>query len=148
MGGIYISHMRDEAKGVLDSVRETISIAEWGGLPAQITHHKIIGKENWCRSVDTLRLVDDARARGVDETIDQYPYTASSTGIGTPALLPAWALESGDPRNVVVARCEWASYSVSFGTSSGNPGNTCPSSGLESTNDRLCLYIRSSDGAG
>jgi dihydroorotase/N-acyl-D-amino-acid deacylase len=130
--------MRDEAKGVLDSVRETISIAEQGGLPAQITHHKIIGKQNWGRSVDTLRLVDEARARGVDVTIDQYPYTASSTGIGA-ALLPAWALEGGgdatrerlkdpalrarikaaaatiirdergggDPRNVVVARCEW-----------------------------------------
>lgn len=138
MGGIYISHMRDEARRVLDSVRETISIGERGGLPAQITHHKVIGKQNWGRSVDTLRLVDEARARGVDVTIDQYPYTASSTGIGA-ALLSAWALEGGgdatrarledpalrakakaeaaaiirdergggDPRNVVVARCDW-----------------------------------------
>jgi N-acyl-D-amino-acid deacylase len=138
VGGIYISHMRDEAKGVLDSVRETIAIGEKGGLPTQITHHKIIGTKNWGRSVDTLRLVDDARARGVDATIDQYPYTASSTSIGS-ALLPAWALEGGgdaarrrladpatrakikvetaalirdergggDPKNVVVARCDW-----------------------------------------
>jgi dihydroorotase/N-acyl-D-amino-acid deacylase len=82
--------------------------------------------------------VDEARARGVDATIDQYPYTASSTSI-TAALLPAWALEGGseatlsrlrdpvqrerikaasaglirdergggDPKNVVVARCDW-----------------------------------------
>jgi len=94
MGGIYISHMRDEAKGVLDSVRETITIGEQGGLPTQVTHHKIIGKAYWGRSVDTLQLIDEARARGVDATIDQYPYTASSTSIGS-ALLPAWALEGG-----------------------------------------------------
>src|SRR5712692_5807598 len=94
MGGIYISHMRDEASGVLDSVRETIEIGEKGGLPTQVTHHKIIGKANWGRSVDTLKLIDEARLRGVDATIDQYPYTASSTSIQA-ALLPAWALEGG-----------------------------------------------------
>ncbi len=94
MGGIYISHMRDEASRVLDSVKETIEIGEKGGLPTQLTHHKIIGKGNWGRSVDTLRLVDEARARGVDATIDQYPYTASSTSIAA-ALMPAWALEGG-----------------------------------------------------
>src|SRR4030095_9830596 len=44
MGGVYISHMRDEAKGVLDSVRETITIGEQGGLPTQVTHHKVVGK--------------------------------------------------------------------------------------------------------
>ena len=45
MGGIYISHMRDEAGGVVDSVRETIAIGERGGLPTQVTHHKVIGQE-------------------------------------------------------------------------------------------------------
>ena len=94
MGGIYISHMRDEAKGIVDSVRETIAIGERGGLPTQVTHHKVIGKAYWGRSVDTLRLIDEARARGVDATIDQYPYTASSTSI-TAALLPKWAQEGG-----------------------------------------------------
>jgi dihydroorotase/N-acyl-D-amino-acid deacylase len=93
MGGIHISHMREEAGHVLDSVRETIRIGEEGGLPTQITHHKIIGQGNWGKSVDTLRLVEEARARGVDVTIDQYPYTASSTGIA--ALVPQWALEGG-----------------------------------------------------
>ena len=94
MGGIYISHMRNEAKGVLDSVRETITIGEQGGLPTQVTHHKVVGKAYWGRSVDTLKLIDEARARGVDASIDQYPYTASATSIGS-ALLPAWALEGG-----------------------------------------------------
>lgn len=93
MGGIHISHMRQEAAQILDSVRETIRIGEEGGLPTQITHHKIIGKPSWGKSVDTLRLVEEARARGVDVTIDQYPYTASSTGIA--ALFPQWSLEGG-----------------------------------------------------
>jgi dihydroorotase/N-acyl-D-amino-acid deacylase len=47
MGGLHTSHIRDETSRVLDSVRETIRIGEEGGLPTQITHHKIIGKDNW-----------------------------------------------------------------------------------------------------
>jgi len=135
MGGMHISHMRDEAAGVLDSVRETIRIGEEGGLPTQVTHHKIIGVGNWGRSKETLQAVQEARARGVDVTIDQYPYTASSTSIG--AIFPQWAMAAGggglqarladpalrakikavivtrlkedrgggDPKNVVMARC-------------------------------------------
>jgi dihydroorotase/N-acyl-D-amino-acid deacylase len=100
-GGIHISHMRDEASGVLQSVRETIRIGEEGGLPTQVTHHKVVGPGYWGQSVETLRLIDEARARGVDATIDQYPYTASSTGVES-ALMPAWALEGG--RNAVLQR--------------------------------------------
>jgi N-acyl-D-amino-acid deacylase len=93
-GGIHISHQREESARLLDSVRETIAIGEGAGLPTQITHQKVIGKANWGRSADTLRLIDEARARGVDVTSDQYPYTASSTSVAS-ALLPAWALEGG-----------------------------------------------------
>lgn len=94
LGGIHISHMREETTNVVDSVRETIEIGEKGGLPTQVTHHKIIGRASWGKTVDTLRLIDEARARGVDVTIDQYPYTASATAIAS-ALLPSWALEGG-----------------------------------------------------
>lgn len=94
MGGIYISHMREETVKVVDSVRETIEIGERGRLPTQVTHHKIIGQANWGRSVDTLRLIDEARARGIDATMDEYPYTASATSIAA-ALLPSWAQEGG-----------------------------------------------------
>jgi N-acyl-D-amino-acid deacylase len=93
MNGMHISHMRDEAASVLDSVRETIRIGEEGGLPTQITHHKIMGKAYWGQSKQTLQLVEAARTRGVDVTIDQYPYTASSTG--TAALFPQWSLAGG-----------------------------------------------------
>jgi dihydroorotase/N-acyl-D-amino-acid deacylase len=136
-GGIYISHMREEGLLLLDSVRETIRIGEEGGLPTQITHHKTVGAPMRGKSRESLALVDEARARGVDVTIDQYPYTASSTSLSI--LFPAWSLEGtpeerlarlrnpeervrireevlrnlredrggGDAKNVVVARCRW-----------------------------------------
>ncbi len=93
-GGYHNSHMRDEAARVVESVQETIAVGERGGLPTHVSHHKVIGQGNWGRSIETLRLIDEARARGVDVTIDQYPYTASSTRIQA-ALLPAWAQEGG-----------------------------------------------------
>ena len=136
-GGIYISHMRDEAQRLLDSVRETVRIGEEAGLPVQMTHHKAISKDMWGQSVESLALVDAARARGVDITIDQYPYTASQTTIN--ALVPQWAQAGGrdellarlddpetrrrirgeivyriehdrgggDPQNVVIGLCTW-----------------------------------------
>ena len=94
LGGIHQSHIRDESGHVLDSVRDTIAIGEQGGLPTQVTHHKIIGKANWGRSLETLRLVDEARARGVDATMDVYPYTASSNNVQA-GLMPQWAQEGG-----------------------------------------------------
>ncbi len=93
LGGMHISHMRDEAADSERSVRETIRIGEEGKLPTQITHHKLIGKAAWGGSTATLRLVEEARARGVDVTVDQYPYTASHTG--SAALFPQWSLEGG-----------------------------------------------------
>jgi N-acyl-D-amino-acid deacylase len=92
-GGMHISHMRDEAADIVNSVAETIRIGEEAGIPTQVSHHKVIGRANWGQSETTLRMVAEARARGVDVTIDQYPYTASSTG--SAALFPQWALEGG-----------------------------------------------------
>jgi N-acyl-D-amino-acid deacylase len=95
-GGIYISHMRNEALGLLDSVNETIRIGEEAGIPAQLTHHKAMGQPMWGRSTDSLALVDAANERGVDVSIDQYPYPASSTGLQ--AVFPRWSLDGGRER--------------------------------------------------
>ena len=92
-GGIYISHMREEAVDVLKSINETINIGIKAKIPVQITHHKIIGKENWGLSNETLKLVDNAIKDGVKVSIDQYPYTASQTSIR--ALIPQWAQAGG-----------------------------------------------------
>jgi N-acyl-D-aspartate/D-glutamate deacylase len=92
-GGIYVSHMRDEARGLIGSVAELIRIAREAGLPAQINHHKAVGAGQWGWTARTLALIDSARAAGLDITHDLYPYTASSTGSGV--LFPQWALAGG-----------------------------------------------------
>lgn len=93
-GGIYISHMRNEALQVLDSVRELIDIAAAAGLPAQITHAKAMGTAMQGRSTELLALVDDAVARGLDITLDQYPYAAGSTGLTV--QFPRWSRDGGN----------------------------------------------------
>jgi N-acyl-D-amino-acid deacylase len=128
-GGFHSSHMRNEAVHLLDSVRETIRIGEEGHLPTQITHHKVIGKGNWGQSAESLKLVEAARARGVDVTIDQYPYTASSTGVA--ALFPQWALEGGqnatvERLNAPDQRARIRSYiidAIKFDRGAGDPKN-------------------------
>lgn len=93
-GGIYTSHLREEGLGVVEGVAEAIEIGRRTGITIVLTHHKVIGKPMWGQSVRTLAMVDSARRAGVDVRIDQYPYTATSTGIGV--LVPTWALAGGD----------------------------------------------------
>ncbi|HEX9106149.1 MAG TPA: D-aminoacylase [Longimicrobiales bacterium] len=92
-GGIYSAHMRDEGEASVASVNEMIRIGREAGLPVQVTHHKLMGQAQWGQSVQTLALVDSARARGQDVTIDQYPYDATSTAIST--IFPPWSLAGG-----------------------------------------------------
>ncbi len=61
-GALYASHMRNEARGLLDSVRETIRIGKEAGVPVQISHHKASGEENWGKVRESLKLIDEARA--------------------------------------------------------------------------------------
>ncbi len=92
-GGIYTSHLRDEGLEVLASIDEAIKISEKADITVILTHHKVIGKPMWGKSIETLRRVDDARERGLDIRIDQYPYNASHTGISV--LIPSWARAGG-----------------------------------------------------
>ena len=92
-GGIYVTHMRNEATGLLDSVNETIRIATEADIPAHINHHKAVGVSQWGWSTQTLALIDAARETGMDITHDLYPYTASSTR--SAVMFPPWALAGG-----------------------------------------------------
>ncbi|MCY3699155.1 MAG: D-aminoacylase [Gemmatimonadetes bacterium] len=92
-GGIYYTHMRDEARGLLPAVREAIRIGAEGGLPVHINHFKAMGVDSWGKTVQSLALVDSARAAGIDVKVDVYPYTAGSTGSGV--LFPQWVLAGG-----------------------------------------------------
>lgn len=92
-GGVYASHIRYEGDEVLTAIEEAVNIGRQAGIPVQISHFKVSGQNNWGRSKETLAAVEAARREGIDVTIDQYPYTASSTGLNT--LLPSWALSGG-----------------------------------------------------
>ena len=93
-GGIYTSHLREEGLGLLEGVAEAIEIGRRARIPVVLTHHKAVGTPMWGKSVTTLAMVDSARRAGVDVMIDQYPYTATHTGISV--LIPTWALADGD----------------------------------------------------
>ncbi|MEP7381065.1 MAG: amidohydrolase family protein, partial [Gemmatimonadota bacterium] len=93
-GGIYTSHMREEGLGLIDGVAEALEIGRRAKIPVVLTHHKAVGRQMWGKSVVTLAMVDSARKAGTDVMIDQYPYTASSTGLSI--LIPPWALAGGD----------------------------------------------------
>jgi dihydroorotase/N-acyl-D-amino-acid deacylase len=93
-GGIYTSHLREEGVGLLQGVAEALEIGRRAKIPVVLTHHKAIGRQMWGKCTVTLAMVDSARKAGTDVMIDQYPYTASSTGLDV--LVPPWALAGGD----------------------------------------------------
>jgi len=84
--GIYTTHMRSEGNREMEAIHETFRIASEAGIAAHISHHKIAGKSNWGKSIDTLKLFAQARANGLLITCDQYPYQAGSTFLA--AALP------------------------------------------------------------
>ncbi len=73
-GGVYISHIRDEAGSILEAADEIIRISEQAGVPVQITHLKAAGRDNWDEMRRVVAMVNEARARGVRITADQYPF--------------------------------------------------------------------------
>lgn len=93
-GGFYTSHLREEGLGLIDAVQEAILIGREASIPIVLTHHKVVGKPSWGNSVKTLFLVDSANKAGLDIQVDQYPYTASYTGISV--LIPSWSLAGGN----------------------------------------------------
>ena len=96
-GGAYQSHYRDEADysvGVIASVDEVINVGRVAGIPAVLTHVKALGPNVWGFGAAIAKRVERAREEGVQVFADQYPYTASATGLDA-ALLPRWSQAGG-----------------------------------------------------
>jgi len=91
--GIYASHIRDEGTDVIAAINEAINIGELAKMPVEISHFKISSKALWGESDKTIGLVKAARKRGLQVTVDQYSYTASSTSLD--ARMPKWAIAGG-----------------------------------------------------
>lgn len=97
-GGVYDSHLRDEASygaGLLAAVQEAIEIGRRAGVPVHIAHLKALGRDVWGRSADVVAAVEAARSAGQQVTADQYPYVASGTSLSS-SLIPRWAMEGSE----------------------------------------------------
>lgn len=98
-GGIYVTHMRSEENKLAEAVWEAIEIGERGNIPVQISHFKAAGgRRNWGKVKEALKMMEEARKRGVEITCDVYSWRASSTGLT--AYLPHWVHEGGIPKLV------------------------------------------------
>jgi len=92
-GGVYFTHLRSESGKMFEALDETFQIAERAKIPAEIWHLKTAYKANWGKMPEVLSRIEAARARGLDITANQYPYTRASNGLD--ACLPLWAREGG-----------------------------------------------------
>lgn len=92
-GGLYVSHLRDEGPQAETAIREAISVGERAEIQVHISHFKVQGPNQWGSASQRLDLLRLAKARGIRISADQYPYTASSTGLVV--LLPSWLSEGG-----------------------------------------------------
>jgi N-acyl-D-amino-acid deacylase len=92
-GGMYISHLRSEGERFVEAVDELLTIARRAGCAAEIFHFKATGRANWHKLDTAIRMVEDARAAGLQITADMYTYAASSTGLD--ATMPPWVREGG-----------------------------------------------------
>ncbi len=92
-GGIYITHQRSESNLIFESLDEVFTIAERAGIPAEVWHLKTAYKANWGKMPEVLARFEEARARGLDVSANQYPYDRASNGLH--ACLPVWVREGG-----------------------------------------------------
>jgi N-acyl-D-amino-acid deacylase len=92
-GGVYFSHQRSESGKIFESLDEVFAIAERANIPAEVWHLKTAYKANFGKMPEVLRRIEAARARGLDVSANQYPYTRASNGLD--ACLPLWVREGG-----------------------------------------------------
>lgn len=92
-GGLYASHIRNEGDDLFAAVEENLEIGRRSGVRVQLSHHKASQRRNWGKVRTSTAMIERARQSGVDVVADQYPYTASSTGLAV--TIPKWAHAGG-----------------------------------------------------
>jgi len=92
-GGLYASHIRDQGKKISESIEEAIEVGERNGIPVLVSHIKLAEDSVWGEIERIRGPVEEARKRGVEVFLDQYPYTATSSGFTS--SLPSWCFEGG-----------------------------------------------------
>ncbi len=81
-GGIYASHIRNEADDEMQALDEAFRIGREAHIPVHIFHLKVAGKQNWGKMPQVIAAIENARKRGLEVTSNQYPYIASATSLG------------------------------------------------------------------
>lgn len=97
--GLYASHIRNEGDDLFAAIEENLEIGRRSGVRVQLSHHKASQKRNWGKVKESTAMIERAQQAGVDVIADQYPYTASSTGLAV--TIPKWAHAGGS-----MALCE------------------------------------------
>jgi len=92
-GGYYCPHHRNYGSTVVESYGECLSVAERARVPLHLAHCHVNFPRNRGRAREVLASVEAARGRGLDVTLDSYPYLAGATYLH--ALLPGWTHEGG-----------------------------------------------------
>ena len=92
-GGNYTSHIGSEGFEQTKEIAFAIRVAEEAKIPVHIFHFKIRGKENEGTIGRYIKQIEEARARGLTITANQYPYTAMFHGWS--AFFPLWIREGG-----------------------------------------------------
>ncbi len=95
---IYASHIRGEGNTLIEAIEEALEIGRRSGARVQISHLKASGRNNWHKIEKLEEVLSRARREGLDFHADQYPYTATCTGLD--AVLPNWAYEGGVKREM------------------------------------------------
>ncbi|MTI67380.1 MAG: amidohydrolase family protein [Firmicutes bacterium] len=93
--GIYVTHMRNESDGLIESIEEAIEIAKATDVTLWISHYKAMGKQNWGKVKEANAIINKARNEGVKIVFDLYPYDASLTHIYS--CVPPQYLSEGIP---------------------------------------------------
>jgi N-acyl-D-amino-acid deacylase len=99
-GGYYGTHIGGEGAQIDEELDKALTIAEETGIAVHIYHVKVRGKNNFGRVKDIIIKIDTARARGLDVTANQYPYTAMEHPWAR--LFPSWV--QAMPRRDAIAK--------------------------------------------
>lgn len=92
-GGVYVTHIRNEAGDILESIDEAIRTARNSNKNLHISHLKVMGEKNWPLMDKVLARIDEAHGSGINISFDMFPYTATGSVLYT--FLPAWVSKGG-----------------------------------------------------
>ena len=153
--GLFAIHMRNEDDHVEEAIAEAIELARVSGVRLQISHLKAQNAANWHKGPNMLKLIENAKAEGIDIAFDRYPYIAFSTGMNcfVPLDMRQGSMEEvqerirnprtekiiaeyadsrlkrlGGPQNVLIAACEKPENAMFSGK---NVAECCQLTGLE-----------------